>query len=76
MKSRIRSQSRRKTPWDSLNDAEITPMQEYLRDLYKAGYDTHHKSLAEMNDVDLFDSYCPESCPYCQSEELVKDGLN
>ena len=75
MKSRIRSQSRWKTPWDTLSKAEITPMQKYLRDLYKSGYDSHHKSLAEMNDVDLFDSYYPESCPYCQSEEFVRDGF-
>ena len=74
MKSRIRSQSRRKTPWDNLSDAKITPMQEYLRDLYKGSYDFHHKSLAEMNDVRLFDSYLPQTCPYCQSDSFVRNG--
>ncbi len=74
MKSRIRSQSRRKTPWDHLSDAEVTPMQAYLRDLYHGNYDSHHKSLEEMQDLKLFDSYVPETCPYCESESFVKNG--
>ena len=74
MKSRIRSQSRRKTPWDDLSDAEITPMQAYLRDIYHGNYDIHHKSLKEMQDLKLFDSYLPETCPYCSSDVFVKNG--
>ena len=74
MKTRIRSQSRRRTPWDHLNDAEISPMQEYLRNLYHKGYDSHHKSLEEMKDSNLFDSYKPESSPYCGSDSFVRNG--
>ena len=74
MKSRIRSQSRRKTPWDHLSDDEMSPMQGYLRDLYHQGYDLHHKSLEQMNDQSLFDAYVPQICPYCGSDCFVRNG--
>lgn len=74
MKSKIRSQSRRRTPWDHLSDDEMTPMQGYLRSLYHKGYDSHHKSLEEMKDPILLDSYKPENCPYCGSDSFVKNG--
>ena len=74
MKSRIRTQSRRKTPWDHLSDTEVTPMQAYLRDIYHGTYDAHHKSLEEMQDLKLFDSYTPDTCPYCEADAFVRNG--
>ena len=46
----IRSQSRRKTPWDDLNEEERTPLQSFLRFLYIGSYEYHHQSLSAMND--------------------------
>lgn len=74
MKSGIHTQSRRKTPWDHLSDTEIAPMQAYLRDIYHGTYDAHHKSLEEMQDLKLFDSYVPDTCPYCEADAFVRNG--
>lgn len=56
MKAKIRTQSRRKTPWDNFDNADLTPMQEYLRSIHHNDYDSHHQSLDEMNDIKLFNS--------------------
>ena len=69
-----KSVSRRATPWDGLNAENLTPMQGYLRTLYHKGYDDHHKTLAEMNDAELFNAYVPNSCPYCGQQKFIKYG--
>jgi transposase-like protein len=75
MKSKhIRSQSRRRTPWDHLSEDECTPLQAYLRDVYQERFAYHHQSLGDMNDNAVFDKYTPESCPYCGSVQFVRNG--
>lgn len=74
MKKRNRYQSRRKTPWDNLNEEQRTPLQTYLRDLYKERFSYHHQSLEEMNDSYVFDQYSPKDCPYCGSTNFVRNG--
>ena len=69
-----RSQSRRKTPWDDLMEEERTPLQSFLRDLYRTRFDYHHQSLDEMNDSELFDKYVPVCCPYCGSTHFIRFG--
>lgn len=73
-KSKIRSQSRRKTPWDSLSDDQLTPMQMYLRDIYRSHYDIHHLSLQQTNEISVLDKYKPSNCPYCGSGSFVRNG--
>lgn len=74
IKPKFRSQSRRKTPWDSLSDDQLTPMQLYLWDIYRSHYDNHHLSLQITNDFVVLDRYKPFNCPYCGSNNFVKDG--
>ncbi|MBR2811643.1 MAG: IS1 family transposase [Solobacterium sp.] len=68
------SVSRRATPWDDLDVDHLTPLQGYLRTVYHRSYDDHHKSLAEMNDAELFNTYTPESCPYCGGQKFIRYG--
>ena len=70
----IRSQSRRKTPWDDLNEEERTPLQSFLRSLYIGSYEYHHQSLSAMNDSAVLDKYLPSCCPYCGSVKYVRNG--
>jgi len=69
-----RTQSRRSTPWDKLKLEERTPLQSFLRDIYRTRFEYHHQSLEEMNDTLLFDAYEPDSCPYCGSLHFIKYG--
>lgn len=69
-----RSQSRRRTPWDTLKEEERTPLQSFLRNIYRERFDYHHQSLDKMNDSALFDSYSPTRCPYCGSTHFIKYG--
>lgn len=73
-KKYIRSQSRRKTPWDGLSEEERTPLQSFLRNLYIEQFDYHHQSLATMNDSSVLDQYTPADCPYCGSVKFVRNG--
>lgn len=73
-KSKFRSQSRRKTPWDSLSDDQLTPLQLYLRDIYHSHYDTHHLPLHQTNEITVLDKYKPYQCPYCGSDSFVRNG--
>ena len=72
MKSKIRTRSRKSTPWDSL--PLLTPSQEFIRDNYKQHYFARHKSLCDSDEAALLNHYRPENCPDCGSVHFHKDG--
>ena len=64
--------SRRATPWDG--KIERTPMQEFLHEQYTARYDERHPSLTSTGETELINSYVPEKCPHCDSQEFKLSG--
>ena len=68
--------SRRKTPWDK--ESERTPMQEFLYQNYVNHYQERHPPLNETGEVELINTFRPESCPFCKTLNFreVLEALN
>lgn len=69
-----RSHSRRKTPWDDLEDPTV--LESFIRKKYKDHYNDHHDSLHETDEAALLNSYTPDSCRYCGSTRFRKNGFD
>ena len=67
-----RNKSRRKTPWDRLD--ELTPTQEFISTQYKEHYMQRHPKLEDTGEVELINSFAPSKCPYCGCERFQKYG--
>lgn len=65
-------QSRRKTPWDARTDRTAT--QEFLYQHYNSHYKERHPVLKTTGEELLINSYVPETCPYCESSSIKRDG--
>ena len=66
-------QSRRKTPWDGME--QRTPMQDFLHHHYHSHYMERHPNLNETGEANLINSYQPEGCPYCTNPSFQKWGF-
>lgn len=64
--------SRRKTPWDK--ESERTPMQEFLYQNYVNHYQERHPPLNETGEVELINTFRPESCPFCKTLNFKRFG--
>lgn len=64
--------SRRATPWDDTSDK--TPLQEFLIQHYQQSYEIKHPSLADTQEAVLINSFVPNSCPHCGSQNIRKYG--
>ena len=74
-KNNIRSSSRRRTPWDDREDY-LTPLESFIHHEYKDHFVIHHPKLSETNEAKLLNSFIPQSCKYCGSNHIKKDGKN
>jgi len=72
MAGKSSSVSRRKTPWDGVE--ELTATQEFLRKHYKERYEARHPSLSETGEAALINTFVPTKCPYCGSEKIIRRG--
>jgi hypothetical protein len=66
--------SRRKTPWDGVND--LNPTQAFLKENYDARYNKHHRKVADSGEAEMVNYYTPVRCPFCNSEKFKKKGYN
>ena len=66
-------QSRRKTPWDGME--QRTPMQEFLYQHNQAHYMERHPNLKETGEANLINSYIPDGCLFCKNPSVQKWGL-
>jgi transposase-like protein len=55
---------------------ERTAMQEFIRSNYVDDWDDRHLRVGQTNEADLINSVLPSSCPYCQSETIIRKGMN
>ena len=55
---------------------ERTAMQEFIRSNYVDDWDDRHLRVGQTNEADLINSVVPSSCPYCQSETIIRKGMN
>lgn len=74
MAQRKKSESRRKTPWDSQEDNQMTPMQRFLRDRYQEHYAQRHPLLSDTGEVELINTVVPAQCPFCHAEQFSRKG--
>lgn len=68
----IYSKSRRRTPWDKLDDP--TPLELFIRDKYLSYYNFKHPKLKETNEAVLLNAYPLTTCRYCGSSHIQKYG--
>ena len=73
MPERKKYASRKETPWDNM---ERTAMQEFIRSNYVDDWEDRHLKVGQTNEADLINSVIPSSCPYCQSETIIRKGMN
>ena len=73
MAGKSRDKSRRKTPWDEVE--EVTATQSFLRTHYKEHYSARHPRLSETGEAAMVNTFVPKKCPYCGSERFIKRGL-
>lgn len=71
-----RSHNRRKTPWDSLEDDELSDLQLFIKNEYKSHYYEHHPLLINENEASFLNSYTPAYCKHCGSTNFKKNGFN
>lgn len=72
--NRYVSQSRKATPWDSLD--ELTSSQEFIRHETKQHYASRHKKLSEKGEAALINSFEPSGCPFCHEVHFKRNGFN
>ena len=70
------SHSRRKTPWDSFEENELSDFQLFIKQEYKSQYYEHHPSLEDENEASFLNSYIPSCCKCCGSVNFKKNGFN
>ena len=66
-------QSRRKTPWDEVE--QRTPMQEFLYRHYQAHYMERHPNPEETGEAGLINPYTPDNCPFCSNHSTQRWGF-
>lgn len=70
----IKHESRRKTPWDSVSEVQLTPTQEFLKSKYQKHYEQHHPQITDTEEYKLINSFVPADCPFCHSEKFFRQG--
>ena len=69
-----RSKSRRITPWDEAT--QITPVQRFIKMHYQARYEERHQPLDETGEAEMINSFEPNHCPFCGSDDFIKNGFD
>lgn len=72
-KDRLRTKSRRITPWTGIHDA--TPMQAFIEECTRIEYESKHPTLKGSPEVALINSFVPKACPHCGSDGYRKKGF-
>jgi predicted RNA-binding Zn-ribbon protein involved in translation (DUF1610 family) len=60
------------TPWDKLGTETLTPTQALVRTTHKSAYAFRHEPFG--GDIDFFNQFNKESCPWCGSSRINKRG--
>ena len=71
-RSHKRTLSRKRTPWDEVENR--TETQEYLRMHYLTRYEQRHPKRGELDEAVMVNSYVPSRCPFCESTTIIKKG--
>ena len=74
MKKSFRPASRSGTPWDSIDDKALNPLQKFLKYKYKAHFYAHHQALSETGEANLLNSILVTKCHICGSTNIIKYG--
>ena len=73
MKSRKRRRlAASATPWDKINDVDLTPAQALVAASHRSAYGFRHDSFE--GDVEFLNSFSRKMCPLCESGRLVRFG--
>ena len=66
--------SRRRTPWDNMEEEELTPTQKFVKKQHNDHYSQRHPDFEETGEAALINSFVPKCCPYCGFEESKRFG--
>ncbi len=64
--------SRRNTPWSDSNT--ITSFEAFVTDTYESKYNERHRLISDSKESSFLNDYSPVDCPYCKSNEFIKNG--
>lgn len=67
-----RSKSRRITPWDEATNP--TAVQRFIKMHYKTRYEERHQTIDSTGEAEMINSFIPQHCPFCESDEFIKYG--
>lgn len=73
MKDRLKTKSRRVTPWTGIHDA--TPMQAFIEECTRIEYESKHPTLKGSPEVALINSFEPGGCGHCGGDRFVRRGF-
>jgi hypothetical protein len=60
------------TPWDNIDESQLTPTQALVKESHKSAYRFRHESFDK--DIEFFNSFERERCPLCGSEDMRMFG--
>jgi transposase-like protein len=61
------------TPWDHCEKSELSATEKLVMESQRSAYRFRHENFAL--DIDFFNSFKRDSCPYCKSTAIKKSGL-
>ena len=62
------------TPWDGIEDSDLTPSQIVVRDSHRSVYEFRHRALSEAGDAAFLNGYERDRCPRCESVHVLRWG--
>ncbi|MDR0308662.1 MAG: hypothetical protein LBH87_01880, partial [Coriobacteriales bacterium] len=62
------------TPWDGVDEAELTPAQALVAASHRSAHRFRHESFE--GDADFFNGFKRDTCPFCYSTRLVRFGFD
>jgi transposase-like protein len=70
---KIRSKSRRKTPWTDMPEA--TALQAFIDESNQGNYRRKHPRIPDTGEVELLNSLDVQECRHCQSKDIQRFGF-
>ena len=72
--SDVKTSSRSSTPWDSFEDAELDPIECYLKHKYHKHFDSHHIRISDTDEAEFLNSIPVKYCHHCGSDQIIRWG--
>ncbi|MBR0420764.1 MAG: IS1 family transposase [Erysipelotrichaceae bacterium] len=71
-----RNQSRKATPWDDLDEEDISASQSFIMMHHKKHYEQRHEKLSKAREAEIINDHIPKCCPKCNSDHFIRNGID